>query len=108
MSTRPLSRPTSGADRWFEIKNQVHLKLLNTLSPEQMKTLNKDGVRAQIGNLVERLVVDEGIPMTLVERERVVEEIQDEVFGLGPLEQLLKDPLTSDIMVNGFDNVYIE
>ena len=108
MSTRPLTRPASGADRWFEIKSQVHLKLLNTLSPEQLKALNKDGVRAQIGLMVERLVVDEGIPMTAVERDRVVEEIQDEVFGLGPLEQLLKDNTISDILVNGFDNVYIE
>src|SRR5580700_11137287 len=108
MSTRPLSRPTSGADRWFEIKSQVHLKLLNTLSPEQLKALNKDGVRAQIGQLVERLVVEGGIPMTAAERDRVIEEVQDEVFGLGPLEQLLKDPTISDIMVNGFDNIYVE
>jgi pilus assembly protein CpaF len=108
MSSRPLSRPTSGADRWFEIKNQVHVKLLNTLSPEQLKALNKDGVRAQIGNFVERLVVEEGIPMTMAERDRVIEEVQDEVFGLGPLEPLLKDPTISDIMVNGFDNVYVE
>jgi pilus assembly protein CpaF len=108
MSTRPLSRPTSGADRWFEIKNQVHLKLLNTLSPEQLKALNKDGVRAQIGNLVERLVVDEGLPMTMAERDKIIEEVQDEVFGLGPLEPLLKDNAISDIMVNGFDNVYVE
>src|SRR5580693_7966197 len=108
MSTRPLSRPTSGADRWFEIKNQVHLKLLNTLSPEQLRALNKDGVRAQIGNLVERLVVDEGLPMTMAERDKIIEEVQDEVFGLGPLEPLLKDSAISDIMVNGFDNVYVE
>jgi pilus assembly protein CpaF len=108
MSSRPLSRPTSGADRWFEIKNQVHIKLLNTLSPEQLKALNKDGVRAQIGNFVERLVVEEGIPMTMAERDRVIEEVQDEVFGLGPLEPLLKDATISDIMVNGFDNVYVE
>ena len=101
-------RPASGADRWFEIKSQVHLKLLNTLSPEQMKALNKEGVRSQIGNLVERLVVEDGVPMTLAERERVIEEIQDEVFGLGPLEQLLKDATVSDIMVNGYDNVYVE
>src|SRR5450755_2515455 len=106
MSSRPLSRPTSGADRWFEIRSQVHLKLLNTLSQEQLKALNKDGVRAQIGALVERLVVDEGIPMTMPERDRVIEEIQDEVFGLGPLEPLLKDQTVSDILVNGFDNVY--
>ncbi len=108
MSSRPLNRPGSGADRWFEIKSQVHLKLLNTLSPEQMKSLNKEGIRQQIGMLVERLVLDEGLPMTAVERDRVIEEIQDEVFGLGPLEQLLKDPLVSDILVNGYDNVYVE
>ena len=109
MSTRPNTlRPAAGADRWFEIKSQVHLKLLNTLSPEQLKALNKEGVRAQIGMLVERLVADEGIPMTAPERDRVTEEIQDEVFGLGPLEQLLKDNTISDIMVNGFDNVYVE
>jgi len=101
-------RPAAGADRWFEIKSQVHLKLLNTLSPEQLKALNKEGVRAQIGLIVERLVLDEGIPMTMVERDRVTEEIQDEVFGLGPLEQLLKDNTISDIMVNGYDNVYVE
>ena len=107
MSTR-LPTPSRGADRWFEIRSQVHLKLLNTISPDQLKALNKDGIRTQIGVLVERLVVDEGLPMTLAERERVIEEIQDEVFGLGPLEQLLKDSTISDILVNGFDNVYVE
>jgi pilus assembly protein CpaF len=101
-------RPRSGADRWFDIKSQVHLKLLNTLSPDQLRALNKEGVRNQIGLIVERLVADEGIPMTAAERDRVIEEIQDEVFGLGPLEQLLKDTTVSDIMVNGFDNVYVE
>ncbi len=108
MGSRAPVRPTTGADRWFEFKSQVHQKLLATLSPDQLKALNKDGVRNQIGNLVERLIVDEGIPMTMAERDRVIEEIQDEVFGLGPLEQLLKDPTICDIMVNGFDNVYVE
>src|SRR5207249_6756877 len=46
--------------------------------------------------------------MTVAEREKVIEEILDEVFGLGPLEPLLKDPSISDILVNGFDNVYVE
>jgi pilus assembly protein CpaF len=108
MSSRPDIRPTSGADRWFELRSKVHLKLLNTLSPEQLKSLNKEGVRSQIGSLVERIVIDDGLPMTLVERERVIEEVQDEVFGLGPLEQLLKDYSISEIMVNGFDTVYVE
>jgi pilus assembly protein CpaF len=103
-----LIRPGSGADRWFELKSTVHQKLLNSLTPEQLKTLNKESVRGQIGMVVERLVLEEQIPMTLAERERLIEEILDEVFGLGPLEQLLKDPSISDILVNGYDNVYIE
>src|SRR5512141_2619244 len=108
MSSRPTARPGSGADRWFQIKTQIHAKLLNSLSPDQLKTLNKEGVRDQIGNVVERLVVEENIPMTLAERGRLIEEVLAEVFGLGPLEILLKDPGISDILVNGFDCVYVE
>src|SRR6202166_1554321 len=108
MGIRTPVRPGSGSDRWFEIKSKIHSKLLNSLNPEQLRTLNKESVRVQIGTVVERLVAEEGIPMTLAERERVIEEILDEVFGLGALEPLLKDPTISDIMVNGFDNVYIE
>src|SRR5438045_2288548 len=108
MSSRPSVRPGSGADRWFEIKSLVHAKLLNSLTADQLKQLNKDSVRGQIAAVVERLILDESLPMTLAERERVIEEILDEVFGLGPLEPLLKDPTISDIMVNGFENVYIE
>jgi pilus assembly protein CpaF len=108
MGSRTQPRPATGADRWFGIKSQIHSKLLNSLSPDQLKTLNKEGVRDQIGNVVERLIADEQIPMTLAERERLIEEVLDEVFGLGPLEPLLKDPSISDILVNGFDNIYVE
>src|SRR3984893_2073058 len=108
MGSRTIVRPGSGSDRWFEIKSKIHHKLLNSLNPEQLRTLNKESVRVQIGTVVERLGAEEAIPRTLAERERVIEEILDEVFGLGPLEPLLKDPSISDIMVNGFDNVYIE
>src|SRR5260370_24471946 len=108
MGTRPIVRPATGVDRWFHIKSQIHSKLLNALSPEQLRALNKDGVREQIGNVVERLVTEESIPMTVAEREKLIEEILDEVFGLGPLEPLLKDPSISDIMVNGFDNIYLD
>ena len=102
------SGTTSGADRWFEIKSQIHSKLLDSLTPDQLKSLSKEGVRDQIGNVVERLIADDQIPMTVAERERLIEEVLDEVFGLGPLEPLLKDLTVSDIMVNGFDNVYVE
>lgn len=108
LGSRPITRPAAGADRWFGIRSQIHAKLLNSLSPDQLKELNKEGVREQIGIVVERLMRDEAIPMTVPERERVIEEILDEVFGLGPLEPLLKDPTISDILVNGFDNIYVE
>lgn len=108
MSTRPLPRPTSGADRWFGIKTQIHSRLLNSLSPDQLRSLTKEGVRDQIGMTVERLIQDAGTPMTMGERERLVEEVLDEVFGLGPLEPLMKDGTISDILVNGFDSVYVE
>ncbi|MCU1259128.1 MAG: type secretion system protein [Bryobacterales bacterium] len=109
MGTRAVVHPGgTGADRWFQIKSQVHNKLLGSLTPDQLKGLNKESIRAQIANVIERLVKGESIPMTVAERDRVTEEILDEVFGLGPLEQLLKDPTISDIMVNGFDNVYVE
>src|SRR5437764_700899 len=108
MGTRSLVRPGAGADRWFEFKSQVHQKLVYSLTPDQLKNLTKDSIRGQVGSVVERLVIDESLPMTMAEREKLIEEILDEVFGLGPLEGLLKDPTISDIMVNGFDNVYVE
>jgi pilus assembly protein CpaF len=108
MGGRTLVRPGSGADRWFEIKSQIHSRLLNSLSLDQLRGLNKDGMRGEIGITVEKLVSEGGVPMTVVERERIIEEVLDEVFGLGPLEPLLKDPSVNDILVNGFDNVYVE
>jgi len=108
VSSRPLIRPGSGADRWFELKSQVHRKLLNALTAEQLKNLSKESVRGEIGLVVEKLIIEDSLPMTVAEREKLIEEILDEVFGLGPLEPLLKDETISDIMVNGYDNVYIE
>jgi pilus assembly protein CpaF len=108
MASHTIPRSGSGADRWFGIKSQIHSKLINSLTPEQLKSLNKDGVRSEIGNVVERLIADDRIPMTLAERDRLIEEVLDEVFGLGPLEPLLQDPTVSDILVNGFDNIYVE
>ena len=108
MGSRVVGRPATAADRWFGIKTQLHSRLMNALSPEQLRALNKDGMREQIGAVIERLVSDEAIPMTANERERLIEEVLDEVFGLGPLETLLKDPTVSDILVNGYDSIYVE
>ncbi|MBI4875817.1 MAG: CpaF family protein [Acidobacteria bacterium] len=108
MGSRAITRPGTAADRWFGIKTQLHSRLLGALTPDQLRGLNKEGMREQIGSVLERLVSDEAVPMTAAERERLIEEVLDEVFGLGPLEVLLKDPTVNDILVNGFDSIYVE
>ena len=65
-------------------------------------------MRDSIAGTIERLVREEHVPMTLSEREKLIDEIIDEIFGLGPLEVLLKDSTISDILVNGFDSIYVE
>ena len=101
----PTGRPT---DRNFELKSQIHRKLLGVLNLERVSSLPKDRLRAEIGRVVERLLEEERVPMTAQEQNRIVEEILDEVLGLGPLETLLKEPSISDILVNRFDKVFIE
>lgn len=92
----------------FELKSEIHRKLLGVLNLERVSSLPKDRIRAEIGRVVERLLADERVPMTTAEQDRIIEEVLDEVLGLGPLEPLLKEPSISDILVNGFDKVYIE
>jgi pilus assembly protein CpaF len=82
MASHTIPRSGSGADRWFGIKSQIHSKLINSLTPEQLKSLNKDGVRSQIGNVVERLIADDQIPMTVAELVRFIEAVLDEVVGV--------------------------
>jgi len=95
-------------DRYFELKSEIHRKLIEVLNLDKVSSLPKDRVRAEIGRVVERLLEDERVPMTTAEQNKIVEEVLDEVLGLGPLETLLKEPTISDILVNGYSKVYIE
>ncbi len=106
-TSAPLSamRPS---DRNFELKSQIHKKLIGVLNLERVSSLPKDRIRTEIGRVVEKLLEDERVPMTAIEQNRIVEEVLDEVLGLGPLEVLLKEPSISDILVNRHDKVFIE
>src|SRR5436309_6442794 len=95
-------------DRYFELKSEIHRKLIGVLNLERVSSIPKDRVRAEIGRVVERLLEDERVPMTTAEQTKIVEEVLDEVLGLGPLEPLLKEPSISDILVNRCDRVFIE
>lgn len=104
------SRPSSAGspERHSELKSKVHRKLLQSLNSETLRLISEERLRGEIGRAVEQLLLRENIPMTLPERDRIIEEILDEVFGLGPLEPLLKDPSITDILVNNFSKVYVE
>ena len=107
----PPARPGNvvrASDRIFELKSQIHRKLISVLNMERVASLPKDRLRAEIGRVVEKLLDDERVPMTAIEQNRIIEEVLDEVLGLGPLETLLKEPSISDILVNRFDKVFIE
>jgi pilus assembly protein CpaF len=96
------------ADRYFELKSQIHRKLLGVLNLERASSIPKDRMRAEIGRVVERLLDEERVPMTTAEQTKIVEEVLDETLGLGPLETLLKEPSISDILVNRYNKVFIE
>ncbi|MCC6291569.1 MAG: CpaF family protein [Bryobacterales bacterium] len=113
VATAPGTASTIGgssraADRYFELKSEIHRKLIGVINLDRVSSIPKERVRSEIGRVVERLLEDERVPMTTAEQNRIIEEVLDEVLGLGPLETLLKEPAISDILVNGYDKVYIE
>jgi pilus assembly protein CpaF len=102
----PASRPAAGAameaprPQYIELKANVHRKLLNRLNLEALATADRARAEAEIRTLLFELIAEEGTPLSMTEREVVLGDVIDEVFGLGPLEPLLRDPSVSDILVN--------
>jgi len=91
-----------------QVKADLHRKILDRLDLEKLGRTNSETAREEVLVLIRSSVNSEAVPLSFAERERLAREILDEIFGLGPLEQLLKDPTISDILVNRFDRVYIE
>src|SRR6267378_607700 len=91
-----------------QVKADLHRKILDRLDLEKLGRTVGDAARDEVLILIRSSVNGEAVPLSFAERERLSREILDEIFGLGPLEPLLKDPGISDILVNRFDRVYIE
>ncbi len=91
-----------------QVKADLHRKILDRLDLEKLGKTSGDSAREEVLLLIRSVVNSESVPLSFAERERLSREILDEIFGLGPLEQLLKDPNISDILVNRFDRVYVE
>ena len=89
-------------------KQKIHQKLMKVLDLSLIGTLGREQALAQIQDIGQRLMAEESIPLSLVSRQRILKQIQDEILGLGPLEPLLADKSISDILVNGHDSIYVE
>jgi len=91
-----------------ELKFTLHRKLLDRINLEVLSSMAGERVRTEIRTALARLVDEEKTPLSLVEKDRVTEEVLNEVFGLGPLEPLLQDPTINDILVTTPRLVYVE
>ncbi len=91
-----------------ELKTTIHRDLLNKVDLEKVATLRDERTRRQVLVVIQELVANLKTPLSGPEKERLSLEVLDEVFGLGPLEPLLQDPTISDILVNGYKDVFVE
>ncbi len=91
-----------------ELKQRIHTKLVDKLDLSRVGDLQGDTLRREIRLVVEHLCDTEDTLLNRNERERLIDEVLEETFGLGPLEILLKDATVSDILINGPKNVYVE
>jgi len=105
MSITPIPAPRND---FAAVKTAIHRKLIQKLNLNRLNEVRREDVRREVAAILETLVVGESTPMSLQERERLSQEVLDEVFGLGPLEPLLADPTISDILVNTYKHVYVE
>jgi pilus assembly protein CpaF len=92
----------------LEWKNKVYNSLLEMMDLSLISTLPEDQARAQIREIASQLMNEQSATLSMEQRLQVVRCIEDEVMGLGPLEPLLADKSVSDILVNGYDNIYVE
>ncbi len=116
--TTTTNLPTGRAERpvrsdalrpqYLELRASVHRKLLNRLNLEALATADRSRAEAEIRALLVDLINEEAMPLNMSERELILRDVLDEVFGFGPLEPLLRDSTVSDIVVNTSSQVFVE
>src|SRR3954469_14819791 len=91
-----------------QFKAEVHRTLISKLDLERLATIQGGRARQAVATLVLEIITERKLPLSATEKERIQSDLLDEVFGLGPLEPLLRDPKVSDILVNNRNLVYVE
>ncbi|MGQ9921592.1 MAG: CpaF family protein [Desulfobacca sp.] len=95
-------------DQYNELRSRIHYKLLDLLDLTRLAAAGDAQLLQDLRRGIELILGEENIALSLAEKERLTRDIRDELLGYGPLEQLLNDPTVSDILVNGYNSVYVE
>ncbi|HEY7634499.1 MAG TPA: CpaF family protein, partial [Gemmatimonadales bacterium] len=98
----------SNAHALQQVKGRIHRRLLERLNLSNLDRLDRQQVIDAIRKVVQDQITQESVPLNFEERDLVVGQVLDEIFGLGPLEPLIQDPEISDILVNTYKQVYVE
>jgi pilus assembly protein CpaF len=99
---------TSTAEGALQVKAHLHRRLLQALDLNAARQVSLEQLHGECARRLDGLLREEKVPLSGPEKKQLIREIMDEVFGYGPLDELLRDPLVSDILVNGPHKVYIE
>jgi pilus assembly protein CpaF len=113
-AARPNERSGNGARTIGDnvqqhIKTAVHKELIKRIDLDKLGDMQEtQGAQQQLFAVIQQIIAEQGVPLSSAERDRLAQEVVDEVFGLGPLEPLLKDDTISDILVNTCNSIYVE
>ena len=98
----------NGQQSFQEMKSRLHRALINKMDLTKLAALSQEQVHAEVSRLAESVLAQEAMPLSVSDRDRLVNDVQHELFGLGPLEPLLADSTISDILVNTYKTIYVE
>jgi pilus assembly protein CpaF len=101
-------KSVAGGTGLQEIRVRVHRRLLETLDLNEARRMPVEQLHAECSRRVDELLNEQGTPLSAPEKRQLLRDVMDEIFGLGPLEEFLRDPSISDILANGPHRVYIE
>src|SRR6267142_1370164 len=102
------NKPLTASARHIALKVYLHEKLLSLLNLSVLDKITREELRRELAPLIRTILTEDGIALNTIEYHQLVDEVLDEVLGLGPLEPFLKDPSISDILINTHKQVFVE
>jgi pilus assembly protein CpaF len=109
LQTATMTAPAIASDRATSaIKQDVHRRLLESMDLAQARRMPREQLQQECSKRVDQLLNEQRCPLSAPEKQKLLREVMDEIFGLGPLEELLRDPLVTDILINGPHQIYLE